>query len=105
MRRVLAAVLAVCMMVCVISAGFAEEYDPPLIEDFPADGRCIGDYVRYRSGPGTNYKILGRLYKDDEVTVRDSEADAQGNVWYRIDNPSGRRGRVWVASWYIEPLD
>ncbi|MBQ9434051.1 MAG: SH3 domain-containing protein [Synergistaceae bacterium] len=107
MRRVLAVMLVVCMMVCVMpSAVFAEdEYDPPLIEDFPADGRCLGDYVRYRSGPGTNYKALGRLYKDDEVTVRGSETDAQGNVWYKIDNPSGRKGRVWVAGWYIEPLD
>ena len=107
MRRVLAVVLAVCMIVCVMPAiGFAEdEYDPELIDDFPAEGRCIGDYVRYRSGPGTDYKILGRLYQDDEVTVRDSEIDAQGNVWYKIDNPSGKRGRVWVASWYIEPVE
>ncbi len=45
------------------------------------------------------------MYKDDEVTVRDSDTDAQGNVWYKIDNPSGKRGRVWVAGWYIEPLD
>ena len=107
MRRVLAVMLAVCIMLCVMyAAGFAEdEYDPPLIEDFPADGRCIGDNVRYRTGPGTNYKILGKINEDDEVTVRDSDTDAQGNVWYKIDNPTGRKGRVWVAGWYIEPLD
>ena len=107
MRKVLAVMLTVCMIVCIMSAvSFAEDdYDPPLIEDFPADGRCIGDYVRYRSGPGTDYEIIGRLYKDDEVTVRESEIDAQGNVWYKIDNPTGRRGSVWVAGWYIEPID
>ena len=107
MRRVLAVMLAVCVMALVFSGlAFAEnKYKPPLIENFPADGRSIGDYVRYRSGPGTDYEIIGRLYKDDEVTVRESEIDAQGNVWYKIDNPTGRRGSVWVAGWYIEPID
>ena len=99
--------LAACIMVCVMSAAsFArDEYDPPLIEDFPADGRCIGDNVRYRTGPGTNYKILVKINEDDEFTVRALRRDSDGNVWYRSDDPKGKKRTVWIAGWYIEPLD
>ena len=106
MRKVLAVMLAVCMMVCVMSAAsFAEEADGPIIEEFPAEGVCTGDNVRFRSGPGTNYKILGKLNVYDEVVVRGSKT-VKGDVWYKIDDPRrGKRGTVWVASWYINELD
>ena len=113
MRRVLAVMLAVCMIMCVMSAaGFAEEieergddvdFDGPAIEEFPADGVCRGDNVRFRTGPGTNYKILGKLKEFDRVVVRGSRW-INGDVWYKIDDPRGRRGTVWVAGWYIEPF-
>ena len=107
MRKVLAVMLAVCMMMCVISsAGFARElYDYEPIEEFPADGVCTGDNVRFRSGPGTNYKVLGKLNEDDNVVVRGSKT-VKGDLWYKIDDPRrGKRGTVWVASWYIEAID
>ena len=106
MRRVLAVMLAVCMMCVMSMAVFAEdEYDPPIIEEFPAYGRCIGDNVRYRSGPGTNYKILGKINEDDEVLVHSLRRDSEGSVWYKIDDPKGKKRTVWIAGWYIEPLD
>ena len=105
MRKVLAVTLAVSMMLCVISsAGFARPVlDKSPIEDFPADGICTGDGVRFRSGPGTNYKVLGKLDEFDEVVIRGSKSN-NGDIWYKIDDPRGRRGTVWVASWYIDEL-
>lgn len=108
MRKVLAVMLAVCIMACGISEALAErgdtvDFDGDIIESFPAFGICTGDYVRYRSGPGTRYKVLGRLFMDDEVRVRDSKW-VNGDLWYQIDNPKGNRGRVWVHANYIEPM-
>lgn len=54
--------------------------------------RITGDSVRFRSGPGTNYEILGSLSKGDTATYLSTE----GN-WYKI-----RRGNTtgYVSSDY-----
>ena len=97
MRKVLAVVLLVSFMLC----GIAEA---AVFRSFPADGICIGDYVRYRSRPGTNSRILGRLFDGDEVTVL-SEVRVKGQRWYEIYDPNESGRRVWVAGQYIVPAD
>ena len=97
MRKVLAIVLLMIVVLC----GIAEA---AVFRSFPADGVCTGDYVRYRSRPGTNSKILGRLFEGDEVTVL-SEVRVKGQRWYEIYDPNDGDRTVWVAGQYISPVE
>ena len=97
MRRVLALVLLSGFMLC----GIAEA---AVFMSFPADGICTGDYVRYRAKPGTDSKILGRLFEGDEVTVL-SEVRVKGQRWYEIEDPNDEDRTVWIVGKYISPLE
>ena len=97
MRKVLAVVLLMSLILC----GIAEA---AVFRSYPADGVCTGDYVRYRSRPGTNSKILGRLFEGDEVTVV-SEVRVKGQRWYEIYDPNDDDKTVWVAGQYIAPVE
>jgi N-acetylmuramoyl-L-alanine amidase len=57
--------------------------------------------LNFRSGPGTNYSIIGVLSYGTRLTVLGSARDGQARTWYRVRAPSGRVG--WVASWYTRP--
>ena len=94
MRKILAAVV-ICIMLCGVS--YAERFT-----SFPAYGVCTGDYVRLRSRPSTNSKILGRLFEGDEVTVV-SERVRGREIWYEINDPNDEDRTVWVSGKYIEP--
>ncbi len=96
MRKILAAVIIAVMLSGVSYAA--------VFRSFPADGICVGDYVRYRSRPGTNSKILGRLFEGDEVTVV-SERRLGREVWYEIYDPVDGDRTVWVSGRYIVPAD
>lgn len=39
---------------------------------------CIGNHVNFRTGPGTNYKILGQLDEGDLITIT-----RQSGAWYK----------------------
>ncbi|MBQ7220284.1 MAG: SH3 domain-containing protein [Synergistaceae bacterium] len=97
MRKLLAAVLLGSVILC----GIAEA---AVFTSFPADGICTGDYVRYRARPGTNSKILGRLFEGDEVTVL-SEVRVKSQRWYEIYDPNASGRTVWVAGQYIAPIE
>ena len=94
-------VLAVVLLMSFILGGIAEA---AVFSSYPADGVCTGDYVRYRSKPGTNSKILGRLFEGDEVTVV-SEVRVKGQRWYEIYDPNDGDRTVWVAGQYIAPVE
>ena len=94
-------VLAVVLLMSFILGGIAEA---AVFRSYPADGVCTGDYVRYRSKPGTNSKILGRLFEGDEVTVV-SEVRVKGQRWYEIYDPNDGDRTVWVAGQYIAPVE
>lgn len=100
MRKVLAVMLVLCVMLCGIASA-SEEDD---FDSFPAKGRCTGQNVRYRSSPSTesNKNVLGRLDFDDEVWVLDSTWK-DGELWYKIRRPKNRKKTAWVYGDYIVP--
>jgi len=53
-----------------------------------------GTNVNLRSGPGSNYRSLGKLRNGEQVT-----AGEYRNGWIRVTNSS--RGSGWVRSDYI----
>jgi len=55
------------------------------------------DGLNVRSGPGTEFTIVGGLGYDQEATVLGRDGD-----WYRIMLPSGQEG--WVAGWFSRVL-
>lgn len=61
--------------------------DPGNLPDNAKSGYIKGTYVRFRSGPGTNYSIIGTYNTGKDLYVT---GDA-GNGWYQcvIDNVSG----------------
>ena len=88
---------AVMILFCVILCGISEAARHIVL---PAEGICTGDYVRYRSGPGTRFRILGRLFRGDTVTVVSIES-VRGQLWCEIYDPRGSRRTVWVSGQYI----
>ena len=60
-----------------------------------ANGKATGDAINIRSGPGTNFKEVGKLAKDEKVQVVKTTGE-----WTQIkptDNCAG-----WVATQYLE---
>ena len=96
MRKFFAAVLLISLMLCGISEAGG-------IRRFPSYGICVGDYVRYRSRPSTNARILGRMFDGDEVRVV-AQARVKGRLWYEIDDPNDDYSTAWVAAEYIIPV-
>ena len=50
--------------------------------------------LRIRSGPGTNYKILGQYSKGKSVTIEGKETNSAGNLWYKITY-NGKTGYLY----------
>ncbi|MEV0438017.1 SH3 domain-containing protein [Streptomyces spectabilis] len=63
--------------------------------------------LRLRTGPGTQYRILGMLAKGDRVKLIGAKQDARGQIWHRVTLrggsayglPNGYRG--WVTAAYL----
>ena len=64
---------------------------PPVIAEVTADE------LNVRSGPGTHYSKVGKVYEGDQLKVqgRNSKGD-----WLKVITPGGQGG--WVAAEYIE---
>lgn len=58
---------------------------------FVSEGRITAEDVMVRSGPGTNYRDIGRAQKNEPVTVVGQQGD-----WTQIRPTPGCRG--WVAA-------
>ncbi len=55
-----------------------------------------GDRVNMRGGPGTDYAVVGRLYRNDMVEIIQDE----GNGWLHLrDTLTGDEG--WIAEWLV----
>lgn len=55
-----------------------------------------GDLVNMRGGPGTDYAVIGKLYRNDLVEIIEDE----GNGWLHLrDTLSGDEG--WIAEWLV----
>ena len=50
--------------------------------------------LRMRSGPGTDYEVIGGLKRDDKVTVLNEK-----NGWYEIE--VANKTRAWVSAEYV----
>ncbi|HHW60571.1 MAG TPA: SH3 domain-containing protein [Syntrophomonadaceae bacterium] len=57
-------------------------------------GTITGSVLNVRSGPGTEYPVIGSLYQDTQVEVLDSQ-----NGWYQIQY---RTLKGWVSGNYID---
>jgi len=73
-------------------------------------GQVMDDDIRplnVRSGPSTDYRILGRLEVLDVFRVEQGPECGNGYVWYLVESVAGDL-RGWVAEgdftqYYIEP--
>lgn len=59
--------------------------------------KVAGSYANLRSGPGTNYSLLGKASANQTFTVLDQSGD-----WYKIES-AGRT--AWIANWVVEPVN
>ena len=64
----------------------------------PRRGYVTGSVVNIRSGPGTNYAIVGQVKQGTMVLVYDEEGG-----WYRVSTASGLKG--WIAGWLVSLSD
>lgn len=59
------------------------------------------NYVNVRSGPGTNYSLVGSLLNDTTaIRIRKNVATANGYIWDKIRLNDGTEG--YVANYYLE---
>ncbi len=54
------------------------------------------DGLRVRTGPGTDYRIVGSLQRANVVTIYERKADAAGQQWFRIADGQ------WVHGGYVD---
>jgi TolA-binding protein len=53
------------------------------------------NYVNIRTGAGTNFSILTKVYKGSPMIILDEKGK-----WYRVKLEDGRLG--WVANWVVD---
>jgi len=54
--------------------------------------------INIRSGPGTNFAIIGKLTPDQEAEIVGISPDG---VWWAIKIPSAQNQRGWVSAQYV----
>jgi uncharacterized protein YgiM (DUF1202 family) len=55
-----------------------------------------GDRVNVRGGPGTEFAVVGKLFRNDMVEIINDE----GNGWLHLrDTVTGDEG--WIADWLV----
>ncbi|MGD1886048.1 MAG: SH3 domain-containing protein [Cohaesibacteraceae bacterium] len=101
--------ILVCLLIGT-TAAYAEQLDVPIVADCAADqaacyptSRVSGmsahgeGFLAVRSGPGTGYRQIGKLFNNDVVKV----ISHQG-VWHGVRLPYGGYG--WVHSNWLRHL-
>ena len=78
-------------------AGTGEAGEPAKepAQAFPVPGEVAGDSVNVRSGPGTNYSVLTKLNKGEQVVVLGEEFG-----WVKIEVPSATFS--WISADFVE---
>lgn len=93
--------LMMIFLISLVSTASAEQTAGTIIAldeqtpSFPYIAQIIGDNVKLRSGPGTNYYLCGELNKTDVVKVVQ-----QKYGWSRVVPPEGAFS--WISKQYIE---
>ncbi len=54
------------------------------------------DTLNFRSGPGTQYSVLGQVYRNQRLWITYAEYDSNGVDWYKCNDIGG-----WVCSLYV----
>ena len=67
-------------------------YEPSATEQIDTNTATVSvdGYLNVRSGPGTNYSVIGKLYNGDKVTILDP--NKQNEIWLKIETSSGLVG-------------
>lgn len=92
-RKVLSVILCVCLLV--VSSGlnmvvFAETVYTGIVN--------VDDVLNVRASTSTSSSVIGKLYKDDTVTIYGDKISSGGINWYKI-NYKGQTG--YVSASYI----
>jgi serine/threonine protein kinase, bacterial len=73
---------------------------PPRTAASSGDATVIGGGVKnIRSGPGTDYGVVGSVATGDRVKIVGSNSDRGGYVWYRV---SYAGGEGWIAAQLLQ---
>ena len=56
--------------------------------------------LNVRSGPGTDYPVVGRLPRGERALINGKSVDGS---WWRIEFPSGTGAYGWVSAYYVTP--
>jgi uncharacterized protein YgiM (DUF1202 family) len=98
MKRILAVLLAVMLLIAVIPATSLAE-GAAINSKGDVTMYHVGtqrDNLRIHSGPGTSYKMVASIPSGTTITV-DKVTDSWGRTTY-----NGKTG--WVALWYCDPV-
>ncbi len=97
-KRIAAALTLACLSVQSIIAPIGDAF---VLTTQAASwtGIVKADLMNVRSGPGTDYSIIGSLYNNSQVTVTDQTTGTDGYVWYQISYGNGQSG--YARSDYI----
>lgn len=74
--------------------------DVPDEVDVMGNGVVMVNRLNVRTGPGREYLSVGKLNKDDVVTVTEVKSDSDGNVWGKIGE-SRWVAVVWKGEIYV----
>ena len=81
------------MKAILLAAGIAVVASGSLAQQFMV-GEMPDGYLNLRAGPGTNHKILTRLFPDDDVTY----VEERGN-WLKVRLRNGEVG--WASETFL----
>lgn len=104
-RRIFAILLAVIMMLALASCGGKDKEspspspspsetptatptpEPVYVDEYIGTVHDVSSYLRVRSGPGTEYEVLGEAHSGDKFTVLETNVD--GGAWHKISYNGG----------------
>lgn len=105
-RSILAILLAWVMILTLVSCGGKKDKESPssspspseiptttptpepvYVDEYIGTVHDVSSYLRVRSGPGTEYEVLGEAHSGDKFTVIETNVD--GGAWHKISYNGG----------------
>ncbi|MBE5803353.1 MAG: SH3 domain-containing protein [Clostridiales bacterium] len=86
MKRLFAAFLMIVLVCMVCASAFAVEY--------PCEGTVNAMSVRVRKTSSTSGKKVAELDKGEVVTVLEEVVKKNGDIWYQVETPKGKKGYI-----------
>lgn len=88
-------IIMICLLICGTYAAYADTYSTY------KTGEITGT-VNIRTGTSSEYKILGKGYKNDLITLKGEKTGKDGTKWYRITY-DGKA--AYVSSKYVKKVN